>query len=139
MKLKKNAFQWIGVILLFLVILILLFMFEKYILKPTVHKEGYNNPTPVFFNKDDPNDEVATPDERAQEQRRVDDAVNKYFNGRVHLDDINSYAGRGTAYAAYGMDELHARMNYLQHSVDELRTITVQMGRRMIAGNMKLH
>jgi len=108
---------------------------------------GVNAPRPntaVFFSKDDPNDQIGTSTERSDEQSRVNNEIKDYFNDNFIVNN-DSYSG-GFGANNFGWNngvwlmniETNKRLNYLQHSVDELRGIIDGVGKKLMV-NVKLH
>jgi hypothetical protein len=94
---------------------------------------------------DDPNDIIGTSLERSNEHKRVNKEITDYFNSNFTINDDAPYSG-GFAVNNYGWNdgiwrmqiETNKRLNYLQHSVDELRGTISVIGKKMGA-NVKLH
>jgi N-formylglutamate amidohydrolase len=100
----------------------------------------------VFFNEDDPNDKIGTSTERNDEQSRVNKEIKEYFNDNFEVNTNAAYSG-GFGANNYGwyngmwniQIETNKRLNYLQHSVDELRGTINVVGKKLGANNTKLH
>jgi len=110
-------------------------------------KEGLTPQGATFFNDDDPNDKIATSTERNDEQSRVNKEIKDYFNDNFVVNTAVAYSG-GFGANNYGwyngmwdiQIETNKRLNYLQHSVDELRGAISTVGKRLGANNnTKLH
>jgi len=98
-------------------------------------KEGIQNEH-VFFSEDDIHDKNATGWERNQEQGRVNNEIKEYFNNDFdeNLGNINS-SGSGYFCDLTGVNK---RLNYMQHTIDELRGMLEKVGGRFGIGK-KLH
>ena len=132
--------------ILCLAIFFVLFYFNIIQVNPRYMKEGMSPQTAVFFNEDDPNDKVATPIERTDEQSRVNREIKDYFNDNFVVNN-DSYSG-GFGANNFGWNngvwlmqmETNKRLNYLQHSVDELRGLIDGFGKKVgVNANTKLH
>ena len=130
--------------LLIIGILCLAIFFVLFYLNPKYSKEGMTERQPVFFNEDDPNDKVATPTERNEEQARVNHEIKDYFNDNFVANNDSYSGGFGANNYSWNNGvwlmqmETNKRLNYMQHSIDEIRGLIDGVGKR-IGANTKLH
>ena len=110
-------------------------------------KEGYNNQ--VFFSEDDPHDKSANYWERDTEQKRVDNEIDEYFNNKfyqnigniysnINYSDNKCYTDASNISICEKQHEVNQRLNYMQHTIDEIRGSIDGMNNRMGLGR-KLH